>query len=150
MKICHIAALAALGWYLMAPPNRDIPPSAPLSKWEVRFSFDKARDCEIALGNTLANVKPKLGGASSLRIYAGTSLGSASPATIRASRRNSELLANQMPGGMSKIAKLKQPRSPVASTPAAALLSSTSYAQCMLNGLQSGNRIRAGRSSGVR
>jgi hypothetical protein len=60
MKRYHIAALAAVGWYLMAPPNKDFPTSASLSQWQIKFSFDQARDCEIALGNTLANVKLKL------------------------------------------------------------------------------------------
>jgi hypothetical protein len=52
MKLSHAAALALVGWYLMAPPvhapNHKVDFHAPLAKWTILGSFDKAEDCEMA------------------------------------------------------------------------------------------------------
>jgi hypothetical protein len=56
MKIRNAAALALLGWYLMAPPQtrtwwigeKRYDDAAPLSRWTVEQSFDKAELCEAA------------------------------------------------------------------------------------------------------
>jgi hypothetical protein len=51
MKICHAAALALVGWYLMTPPiNKhrgafDVDPQAPLFQWIVNTPFDAASKC---------------------------------------------------------------------------------------------------------
>jgi hypothetical protein len=50
MKLCHAAALALAGWYLMMPPLKFEPSigvdlSAPLSRWSSRAVFDGAQAC---------------------------------------------------------------------------------------------------------
>lgn len=63
--LAHLAALALVGWYLMAPPLVRIPtttgPSsptpasaAPLSRWKQIGQFDRAKDCEQALAKEQA------------------------------------------------------------------------------------------------
>jgi|SRR5208337_782905 len=56
MNLRHAAALALVGWYLMVPPvvqpsggEEMADPSAPLSKWVNRGTFDSARKCDEAL-----------------------------------------------------------------------------------------------------
>jgi len=50
MKPRHAAALALIGWYLMAPPmdqqTHKVKLDAPLSEFMVWKSFDTARECE--------------------------------------------------------------------------------------------------------
>ncbi|HEY6420006.1 MAG TPA: hypothetical protein VIX59_13465 [Candidatus Binataceae bacterium] len=49
MKLCHAAALALVGWYLMMPPQTpdDVYiTNAPLSHWHVQRAFDTATECE--------------------------------------------------------------------------------------------------------
>ena len=50
MNLRHAAALALVGWYLMAPPlSKDgdrVNENAPLSTWIITQSFDSARECE--------------------------------------------------------------------------------------------------------
>ncbi len=53
MKLRHAAALALVGWYLMAPPmpvdgqgSARILRNAPLRNWTLVRSFDSARNCE--------------------------------------------------------------------------------------------------------
>jgi hypothetical protein len=52
MKPRHAAALALMGWYLMAPPLKEVNPNvvfdwnAPISKWIPVDSFDSAADCQ--------------------------------------------------------------------------------------------------------
>lgn len=43
----HAAALALVGWYLMAPPmsHHAIDANAPLSQWAVIGSYDTANEC---------------------------------------------------------------------------------------------------------
>jgi len=51
MKPCYAAALALVGWYLMVPPvmGKGLPDkTAPLSKWEIEYSFDTADDCSTS------------------------------------------------------------------------------------------------------
>jgi hypothetical protein len=56
MKLRHTAALALMGWYLFVPPQTRtwwIGPeryddAAPLSRWTIDRSFDKAGGCEAA------------------------------------------------------------------------------------------------------
>ena len=50
MKPRHAAALALVGWYLIAPPPRteggtDYDPKAPLSEWQMIGKFDTIEDC---------------------------------------------------------------------------------------------------------
>jgi len=52
MKPSHAAALALVGWYVMAPPVHSVTSSmdewdasAPLAKWEIVGSFDTAAEC---------------------------------------------------------------------------------------------------------
>ena len=56
MNLCHGAALALVGWYLMLPPladevkppipHRTVASSAPLSQWCLVQRFDTAEKCE--------------------------------------------------------------------------------------------------------
>jgi hypothetical protein len=51
MKHTHAAALALVGWYLIAPPliNNDparLVSDAPISSWEIISAFDTAAECE--------------------------------------------------------------------------------------------------------
>ena len=48
MKPRHAAALALVGWYLMAPPtsaNR-VWAQAPLAQWKILRSYDSASECQ--------------------------------------------------------------------------------------------------------
>ena len=51
MKLHHAAALALVGWYLMAPPTRRIRDEAvfdddqPLSQWKQIGTYDTAKEC---------------------------------------------------------------------------------------------------------
>ena len=49
MKPRHAAALALVGWYLIAPPPRTvddvIDPKAPLSQWQIIGRFDTVKEC---------------------------------------------------------------------------------------------------------
>jgi hypothetical protein len=48
MKCCHFAALALVGWYLMAPPtgvDNEIQIDSPLCLWDVIGSYDNAEQC---------------------------------------------------------------------------------------------------------
>jgi hypothetical protein len=49
MNLRHAAALALIGWYLMAPPYGDTRPKIPLSEWDTQRVFDSARDCDEVL-----------------------------------------------------------------------------------------------------
>ena len=49
MKFRHAAALAWVGWYLLAPPSGSddkIVATAPLSQWINHHSYDSAAHCE--------------------------------------------------------------------------------------------------------
>jgi hypothetical protein len=56
IKLRHTAALALMGWYLFVPPQtrfwwigeQRYDDAAPLSKWTIDRSFDKAAGCEAA------------------------------------------------------------------------------------------------------
>ena len=51
MKPRHAAALALVGWYLMAPPIRPgsgVDLSAPISRWALNGEFDSAGACDEA------------------------------------------------------------------------------------------------------
>jgi hypothetical protein len=61
MKPRHAAALALVGWYLMAPPNKKA--DAPLSEWTVGHTYDSAQACQDAL------VKGREQAAAKLRHY---------------------------------------------------------------------------------
>lgn len=62
MKPRHAVALALVGWYLMMPPqtrtwwigDEYYDDSAPLNRWTIERSFDKAEACQ-ALGSVLSN-----------------------------------------------------------------------------------------------
>ncbi|MGH7924909.1 MAG: hypothetical protein ACREQH_10010 [Candidatus Binatus sp.] len=67
MKVCHAAAFALVGWYLMLPPALPHDPdkvdeSAPLSQWDLMQKFDSESQCAaertrmIGLGNHLGRV----------------------------------------------------------------------------------------------
>jgi hypothetical protein len=55
MNLRHAAALALVGWYLLAPPIAHDPGhwhpkmTAPLNEWIVAKSFDSASECEKRL-----------------------------------------------------------------------------------------------------
>lgn len=57
MKLRHAAALALLGWYLMAPlPGNDPipnPGARSFAKWVHLVSFDSAEKCEAARPNVV-------------------------------------------------------------------------------------------------
>jgi hypothetical protein len=57
MKPGHAAMLALVGWYLMLPPELNEPHrydlDAPLNKWEIVGTFDKALDCQKAFSAEL-------------------------------------------------------------------------------------------------
>lgn len=48
MRALHLAALAALGWYLLIPPwsGSSANTKAPFNVWEQFSSYDSARGCE--------------------------------------------------------------------------------------------------------
>ncbi len=48
MKARHIAVLALIGWYLLAPPklNGSYVTGAPLTRWFQYGVYDSAADCE--------------------------------------------------------------------------------------------------------
>ena len=52
MKPRHAAALALVGWYLMAPPSHQVAgqkelwTSAPLANWSMLGMFDSEADCK--------------------------------------------------------------------------------------------------------
>jgi len=56
VKLHHAAAIALVGWYLSVPPQtrtwwigeERYDDAAPLSKWTIERSFDKAQACEAA------------------------------------------------------------------------------------------------------
>jgi len=56
MKLRHTSALALLGWYLFVPPQtrtwwigaQRYDDAAPLNRWTIDKSFDKAEKCEAA------------------------------------------------------------------------------------------------------
>jgi len=49
VNLRHAAALALVGWYLIAPPPRSsdgvIDPKAPLSYWQMEGRFDTLEEC---------------------------------------------------------------------------------------------------------
>jgi hypothetical protein len=55
-KLRHTAALALVGWYLFVPPqtrtwwigSERYDDAAPLSRWTIEGSYDKAKVCEAA------------------------------------------------------------------------------------------------------
>ena len=52
MKLCHAAALALVGWYLMLPPVRpdgSANADAPLSKWKTSNTYDTPDECKKVL-----------------------------------------------------------------------------------------------------
>jgi len=53
MRPCYVAALASIGWYLMAPPidKQQMPISTPMSGWIIFSSHDTATDCERVKDN---------------------------------------------------------------------------------------------------
>ena len=56
IKLRHTAALALMGWYLFVPPQtrfwwigeQRYDDAAPLARWTIDRSFDKASVCEAA------------------------------------------------------------------------------------------------------
>ena len=62
MKPRHAAALALVGWYLLAPPFAapyTPDPTAPLSQWDHEESFDSATKCEDYAADLLKTAKAK-------------------------------------------------------------------------------------------
>jgi hypothetical protein len=52
MKPRHAAALALVGWYLMAPPVQEkdgVQYNAPIAKWDIQHVFDSAAECDVAM-----------------------------------------------------------------------------------------------------
>lgn len=58
MKPRHAAALALVGWYLMAPPNKN--EDTPISAWIVRRTYDSADACQAGLSKDRAQAAAKL------------------------------------------------------------------------------------------
>lgn len=58
MKLCHAAALALIGWYLMVPPLVEAPykidMEAPLTSWKVHQKFDSEEQCDKSLTSAQA------------------------------------------------------------------------------------------------
>lgn len=62
IKLRHTAALALMGWYLFVPPQtrtwwigaQRYDDAAPLNRWTLERSFDKAQACEAARLSTEA------------------------------------------------------------------------------------------------
>ena len=53
----HAAALALVGWYLMAPPlyhDHTADLDAPIGSWMILSSYDNASDCEVGARNLSA------------------------------------------------------------------------------------------------
>jgi len=50
IKLRHAAALALVGWYLLAPPldlsSYSVQLKSPLANWQIMASFDTASACE--------------------------------------------------------------------------------------------------------
>jgi hypothetical protein len=59
----HAAALALVGWYLMVPPGSmeggfgDA--KAPLSRWQIAFSFEDAGVCEAVRNRMMEKIRNK-------------------------------------------------------------------------------------------
>ena len=60
MKVNYAATFALTAWYLLSPPVMRVPrrgnivnPTASLSYWKVRGSYESAADCENAKGATI-------------------------------------------------------------------------------------------------
>ncbi len=56
----HVATLALVGWYLMAPPAVPVgqgmlawDSTAPLSEWQILYSYDSAADCQAMVKRKL-------------------------------------------------------------------------------------------------
>lgn len=64
MTLRHAAALALVGWYLMAPPMGEKKPDfhAPLSKWTIELAFDSALECDAAMRKWHENAEKALQG----------------------------------------------------------------------------------------
>jgi hypothetical protein len=84
----HAAALALVGWYLLLPPIGDGTPevTAPLSRWEILFSYETERDCQISLsrivGQTLVDLQKPMARDKKnfvLRLSSGTCVASNDP-----------------------------------------------------------------------
>jgi hypothetical protein len=62
MRVCHAAALALVGWYLIIPSST-LPPgvaySQPLSKWAIVRGFDTADDCDDFLSTFFEDSRQK-------------------------------------------------------------------------------------------
>ena len=64
MKLRHAAALALVGWYLLAPPlyKGEVDEKAPLKEWTVLQSFGTVTECSQWLSVLLhkANLDPAI------------------------------------------------------------------------------------------
>lgn len=72
MKLCHAAAFALVGWYLMLPPPHteyaqsgqilDVraDDEAPLSEWAIARSYDTAAQCMAEKDARIAELKPRV------------------------------------------------------------------------------------------
>jgi hypothetical protein len=58
MKPRHAAALALVGWYLMASPNKN--EDTPISEWIVRRTYASADACQAGLSKDRAQAAAKL------------------------------------------------------------------------------------------
>ena len=65
MKLRHTAALALVGWYLLAPPligpRYTVKVDAPFSQWAIAQTLDIASDCESEKAARRAKVLANLG-----------------------------------------------------------------------------------------
>jgi len=59
VRFRHSAALALVGWYLMAPPPEGRA-EAPLSRWKLLQSYDSAATCERERGKEVTEATKEL------------------------------------------------------------------------------------------
>jgi hypothetical protein len=63
MKPRHAAALALVGWYLMAPPlykngkHYIVVRDAPISHWKIDESFDSAAECQQGILDNVRSMR---------------------------------------------------------------------------------------------
>ena len=60
MNFRHVASLALVGWYLMAPPmtsDHKIRDDAPIAQWQMVDSFDDAGSCHDSRFRVMRNMK---------------------------------------------------------------------------------------------
>jgi hypothetical protein len=60
MRICHVAALALAGWYLMLPPKRWADSEKVVVGMAILSSFDTADECESSVDRFMKRTRINL------------------------------------------------------------------------------------------